>query len=125
MNDERQCSGRLSTVFGNCYRPATVERDGRWYCWQHDPGRLGQEQKEIRREQMRAEEIRRDAQWNRDRLERESGIRELSNYELGQIIASGGIRKVLCFDPKNEHLPDCKREYQRARKAAGWNEDRI
>jgi hypothetical protein len=24
-----------------------------------------------------------------------------------------------------EYCPDCRREYQRARKAAGWDEDRI
>jgi len=38
--NERQCSAR---VFGErvtnwaCQRPGTVERGGKWYCWQHDP----------------------------------------------------------------------------------------
>lgn len=52
MSDKRACS---ATVFGprvhswQCSRTATVERDGKWYCRQHDP-----EAKKARREKSNA-----------------------------------------------------------------------
>lgn len=42
-----KCSGKVwgsyYDVSGRiypCNRPATIERDGEWYCWQHDPERV-------------------------------------------------------------------------------------
>lgn len=42
-----ECSGKVRGIYRDvsgrvypCARPATVERDGEWYCWQHDPERV-------------------------------------------------------------------------------------
>lgn len=34
---EKVPEGGRSVSFYPCQRPATVQRDGKWYCWQHDP----------------------------------------------------------------------------------------
>jgi hypothetical protein len=34
------CGARLKGMLGGCDRKATVHRDGKSYCWQHDPERL-------------------------------------------------------------------------------------
>ena len=43
--------------WGKCTRDASVERDGKWYCWQHDPERTA------RKEQVRREAS--EAKWKR------------------------------------------------------------
>jgi hypothetical protein len=93
-----KCSSSLSKVYGNCSRNATVEREGKWFCWQHDPERLERIREaewEIRRAARSAEETARDVRWTREQLERKSGIRDLTNPELEQIIQEGGIRAIL------------------------------
>jgi hypothetical protein len=61
------------------------------------------------------------AGWNRERLERETGIRDLSNYDLGQIIASGGIRALLDFYARPERTGQTTDlEVLRVKYAATW-----
>lgn len=31
------CCGRVGAFLAHCDRPGSVERAGKWYCWQHDP----------------------------------------------------------------------------------------
>ena len=45
MTAKRKCSEKIPDMHGvpnilPCARSATVEFDGRWYCWQHDPWRV-------------------------------------------------------------------------------------
>lgn len=47
-----------------CSRKGTVERDGRWYCWQHDPVRVAEEE-EKRRAIWAARAIKRDEYYRR------------------------------------------------------------
>lgn len=55
--------GGWRTLYSACKRRATVERDGKWYCRQHDP-----QAKEARREATRA-------RWDAEARERDRGYR--------------------------------------------------
>ena len=54
MTTKRECSEKAYHHLGNwgqwdpCSRKATVERDGKWYCWQHDPERVEADKKKRR-----------------------------------------------------------------------------
>ena len=44
MTTKHDCSGKIWGAYRDvsgrvykCHRNATVQRDGKWYCWQHDP----------------------------------------------------------------------------------------
>jgi len=56
--DYRDVSGAIYP----CRRPATVQRDGKWYCWQHDPERVKAD-KEKRRAAWNAKADRQTAIW--------------------------------------------------------------
>ena len=66
----RQCEGKIYGISGeqgaySCSRRGTIERDGKWYCWQHDPERIkaDREKRRAKREAVldrRAEEEVRD-----------------------------------------------------------------
>lgn len=95
--DPSQCQGRIR-VIGYCERKPTIVRDGKPYCWQHDPERLAAKASEARAERLaryQAEEAAAEAKFNRSHLERQSGIRDLSDQDLERIIAAGGIRRIL------------------------------
>ena len=45
MTTRHECPGRVADrelrgMIYSCQRNATVERNGQWYCWQHDPERM-------------------------------------------------------------------------------------
>ena len=45
MTTKHECPGRVADrelrgMIYSCRRNATVEHDGKWYCWQHDPERM-------------------------------------------------------------------------------------
>lgn len=67
MNEAKQCSKRLwrSGVWSRtfpCKRAGKVERDGQWYCTQHDPVRVEErEQKSRERWSQRAAKLRLEA----------------------------------------------------------------
>lgn len=53
MTTKHKCSKRVpeggrSLSFYPCQRPATIERDSKWYCWQHDPERVEADRKKRR-----------------------------------------------------------------------------
>ena len=46
---QHRCSVVVDSPTGwKCSRHGVAERDGRWYCWQHDPERLDAQQRELR-----------------------------------------------------------------------------
>jgi hypothetical protein len=92
------CNAKTRNLFGRCDRRATVERDGRWFCWQHDPERFQAERAARaarRRQEAMAHEAEIEARWRRDDLLRNSGVGALTNQDLEQIVAAGGIRAFL------------------------------
>lgn len=94
-NGERQCCGRAMTYLGgHCSRPACVTRDGKRYCYQHDPERMSEKRAE-RAAKSRAEVAAREARLDRQELERDAGISALTDDDLRAIIAAGGIRAML------------------------------
>ena len=99
------CQGHLTTI-GWCERKPTVERDGKRYCWQHDPVRLRElsakrlaQHKEMEAE-IEARFLRDEDQRRRNELLRLSGVRDLTNQDLEQIIAAGGIWAFLPWRPR-------------------------
>ena len=58
--DYRDVSGRVYP----CSRNATVERDGKWYCWQHDPERVKTDKKR-RRAKWEVDQQQKNAQYAR------------------------------------------------------------
>ena len=56
MAIKRKCSAKVPDMYGipnvhPCMRSATVERDGKRYCWQHDPERVKVDKKRRRMDQ--------------------------------------------------------------------------
>ena len=66
MTVKHKCSKKVwrHTSWYLCSRPATVQRDGKWYCWQHDPKRVEAEAKK-RRAAWEAKMDREDAKYKR------------------------------------------------------------
>ena len=58
--DYRDVSGRVYP----CSRKGTVERDGKWYCWQHDPERVRAD-KEKREGKWKTEQDIKTRRWKR------------------------------------------------------------
>lgn len=68
---EHKCAGKKYGAYRDvagraypCSRQGTVERDGKWYCWQHDPERMKAD-KEKRHAKWQAETDTRSARWAR------------------------------------------------------------
>lgn len=90
-----KCSDRPQTFIGDCERDATVERDGKPYCWQHDPERF-RDAALKRAEQLKAREAKLEKEWARMDLERSAGLRpdqiaELTDEQVRLIAEAGGI----------------------------------
>lgn len=101
MNDLRLakglCMARATTTGGFCYNKPTLERNGKRYCWRHDPERLAEEARK-RREAERARVADLERKLDRRDLESEAGFSKLSRFtdeQLKKIIAAGGIDTVL------------------------------
>lgn len=94
-----ECGEKLRGMFmGNCTRPATVERDGKHYCWQHDPKRHMDERAkrwQIRKAELLERERKLEAKFARLDLEREAGVNDLSDDTLRDIVALGGIQAMI------------------------------
>jgi hypothetical protein len=93
-----KCQGDPVRFLGDCARKPSVVRDGKPYCWQHDPERLGREQRKRAaacRERHLEREAKADAAVERRVLERRAGIDDLTNSDLEVIVDAGGIRAIL------------------------------
>ena len=90
MTTKRDCSGKIwgdyRAVSGRvyaCSRPATVKRDGKWYCWQHDPERVKVDAKK-RRAGWKAEMDREAAKY--ERIARNARLGTLVTLRLGALL---------------------------------------
>ena len=50
----------------DCSRKATVERDGKWWCWQHDPEYVAEKRRK-EEEKWEVDSKKRSANWARER----------------------------------------------------------
>lgn len=76
----KRCAGLDSAQGTPCtHPPMTVQRNGQWYCWRHDPDRLRALAARMAHRQ----------------LEEAAGIVRLSAAQLQQIVAFGGMRRIL------------------------------
>lgn len=101
----RKCQGGMNKFAFQCNRKPSVERDGKYYCWQHDPVRLTEISEKKRQERIASyarKEAEQDARVERLLLEKESGIDTLSGDDLKTIIALGGIRVMIAKLSKSE-----------------------
>lgn len=97
-NDKPRCQGKCRTFWGNCDRKPTVVRDGKHYCWTHDPERLEREaleKRKQRREELKRQEEIFELKLKRRLLVEQAGTRDLTNAELALIVELGGIRAML------------------------------
>jgi len=98
--DEHQCCEQVfgGIVMGGhrCTRKGTVEVNGKWYCWQHDPERVKREEKK-RQEKWKEERERGTAIWDRRLLERRVCL-SVTDEELESILGVGGLRGMLGID---------------------------
>jgi len=95
-----KCQGRAESFVGICDRKPSVERDGKPYCWQHDPERKRKEAQkkwEERKWEMRQLEEKIDAEIERKRLLKASGVSALTNEQLVTIIEAGGVIELIEF----------------------------
>lgn len=93
------CHGEMGAV-GRCKRNAPITRDGKTYCWQHDPVRLAE-----LREEQRLQAVRRwdehvsaatAARARSCQLRKQAGIPDVIPDDiLEQIIARGGLQAML------------------------------
>jgi hypothetical protein len=93
-----RCQGQYLSFLGYCSRKPTVVRDGKAYCWQHDPERISRLRQE-RNKRWDAEWKAKEAAWDaadaRRVLEIAAGMDKLTDDELRTIAALGGIREML------------------------------
>lgn len=75
-----------------CQRPATVLRDGKWYCWQHDPERVEADKKK-RQAKREAEDRIRTARWARSAAMHRI-CRGVSTEDLEKL-EDGAVRRLL------------------------------
>lgn len=93
-NDSMKCNAYLKGCWGKCERNATVERYGKHYCWQHDPGT--EEKNREKRLKKRAEEQAKIDEWERKRdLRIAAGINSLTDDDLRVIVSLGGIKVMI------------------------------
>ena len=91
--DEHECctkiwaAGRFNYI--QCSRKGTVEVNGKWYCWQHDPGRDAKVK--IAKEKWWVDK---EIEWQREDFAYELANR-ITDEELESLIAIGGIRILL------------------------------
>ena len=90
MTVKHDCSKKwVWAVTGShrCFRNATVERDGKWWCWQHDPERVKID-REKRRAGWQAKMDRKDAKYAR--IARNARLAALVTPELATLLEKAG-----------------------------------
>jgi hypothetical protein len=94
-----KCQGLLRGYLrGNCDREATVEREGKCWCWQHDPVRYDAERKAraaAARKEWEEMQARVEARSIRSDLEIAAGIRDLSDDVLRRLVELGGLAAAI------------------------------
>ena len=91
MTSKHKCAGKIwsdnprdgSGRVYSCTRNATIEHDGQWYCWQHDPERVEADKKK-RRADSDAKMDRRSAMY--DRRARDARLAALVNEETAALL---------------------------------------
>lgn len=93
--DKTKCCGQTHNFPPICYREPTIEVDGKFYCWQHDPNRRRQKV-DVRKEQDRQRLIKLYAEISeRHKVEQ----RLLLYKEMIQVISdSGNVSKKTAED---------------------------
>lgn len=97
------CSGSPTTFFGRCLRPPTVERDGKPFCWQHDPERRRKKAEadwERRKAEIEADDEEFERKLARRELEAAAGVDRdsvglMTDDQLRDMAAAGGLKAVL------------------------------
>jgi hypothetical protein len=92
------CGAALRGIWGRCERPVTVTRDGKGYCWQHDPVRRKEESDaalEARKAVVAANEAKAKARYRHRELERCAGIVGLSDEDLEILASIGGVFPII------------------------------
>ncbi len=90
----RECEGRVKRFMGVCESPATVERDGKWFCWRHDPVRLDEEAaaaRAKRKAEMEQEEADQKRRWR----VRDAGLRVIDDATLAAVERLGGLQAMI------------------------------
>lgn len=88
MTTRHKCAGKTWSDIGHqrvyrCSRNATIERDGKWYCWQHDPIRV-EADKQKRRARWDARHDREAAKW--ERRTRNAKLAALASEETAALL---------------------------------------
>ena len=86
MTAEHDCSKTwvwAATGSHRCFRPATIERDGQWWCGQHDPERV-EANKKKRRAGWQAKMDRRAAKYAR--IARNARLAALVNEKMPALL---------------------------------------
>lgn len=97
MTPEERCQGKVR-VFGYCLRKPSVTRDGKPYCWQHDPERedkIRGEKWEKRKQEIAAMEDKADKNIQTRILKERAGLGAPTDELLQTIIDLGGIREMI------------------------------
>ena len=82
-----------------CTRKGTIEVNGKWYCWQHDPERVARLRKETEEEWERESQARTE-KFQRQHLERKV-CEGVTDEELESILGVGGLRGMLGIDAEH------------------------
>lgn len=95
---KRKCSIKVPGMYSDinfypCQRSATIQRDGKWYCWQHDPERVKAEAKKrhadweakMDREAAKYKRIARNAQLAALVTEEMAELLERLAYAIGNV----------------------------------------
>lgn len=93
-----KCQGKARQFLGECLNRPKIIRDGKPYCWMHDPdrvARIASENWEKRKLEIKAIEDSHDARIKRRVLEQATGIDKLTDDDLRNIIDLGGIRRMI------------------------------
>jgi hypothetical protein len=92
-----QCQGKLKTLYGRCERRGTICRDGKFYCWQHDPGTPEQAKADRMKRwaEQQAEEEEYERRAHTRKLTERAGLDKLTDADLEAIIRLGGIRMMI------------------------------
>ena len=94
--EEHQCCEEIQESGGwyshRCTRKGTVEIDGKWYCWQHDPERV----KRLRKEEQEKFDRKNQAHKERDHRQRlEQDVCQGVSTEELEKLGTSGLRMLL------------------------------
>lgn len=106
-----QCCNRVSDGWHSrqCTRSAKVERDGKWYCGQHDPVAIEAKDKARREKRDREWEEERKARKEKERLEKQRDAALALVKRIAEIADQNPVRGPLeYFNECNGYNIDCE-----------------